>query len=83
MARVCSCGCGKELVDKDGNPDYARTRRFFNRECSDNDKREQLKSKRETSKKKGRCSSCMQPRLSAETWKAIRKLAAEAGLDLL
>jgi hypothetical protein len=31
-ARVCACGCGKELRKQDGTPDFS-ARRFFDRAC--------------------------------------------------
>jgi hypothetical protein len=42
---VCSCGCNKPLVKKDGSPDWSR-RRFAGRECLAKDKCNRVASKR-------------------------------------
>ena len=78
MARVCICGCGRKLVNKDGQTDYDR--KFFERECIAKDRKERLREARVFNKERRRCSSCGQPVLPPETWKQLRLLAAEAGL---
>jgi hypothetical protein len=30
--RVCSCGCGRPLMNEQGDPDFTR-RRFYSKEC--------------------------------------------------
>lgn len=44
-ARVCACGCGKELRKRDGTPDYSG-RRFFDRACLGTDKARRLQAQR-------------------------------------
>jgi hypothetical protein len=81
MARVCICGCGRELVSKTtGLTDYDR--KFFDKECIQKDRRDQLREQRAHNKQRRRCSSCRQPVLDPETWKRLRSIAAEAGINL-
>ena len=60
MARVCICGCGKELLLKDGSgTDYDRF--FFEADCRNRDKAQRMRDMRARAKKKTRCSTCGQP----------------------
>lgn len=43
-ARVCQCGCKRELRKPDGTPDYRR--RFYGKDCLDLDKRNRTHFKR-------------------------------------
>lgn len=45
LCRVCSCGCGRPLLKKDGSPDWSR-RRFAGRDCLAKDKCNRVASKR-------------------------------------
>ena len=81
MARVCICGCGKSLVNKEtGLTDY--NRKFFDKSCFGNDRKAQLREQRLANKKMRRCSSCGRPVLSSDIWKKLREIAAEAGIEL-
>jgi hypothetical protein len=46
--RVCSCGCGRALVDANGNPDFSR-RRFALKECRDRDTERRISAYRKSS----------------------------------
>jgi hypothetical protein len=81
MARVCICGCGRKLISKTtGQTDYDR--KFFDKECLQKDRREQLREQRAFNKERRRCSSCRQLILDPATWKKLKELAEEAGLVL-
>jgi Zn ribbon nucleic-acid-binding protein len=56
MPRVCMCGCAKQLIDKNGVPDYRR--KFFGAECLRRDKSERMQVKREEIRKRGKCPMC-------------------------
>src|SRR5947209_5075980 len=80
MARVCACGCSRKLIDKKGDPDYSKSRRFFDDECRNKDRKDQLKFKRADTRKEGRCSHCGQLLLTTEESAQIRRArAAHAG----
>jgi hypothetical protein len=80
MARTCICGCARKLVKENGRTDYDRM--FFDKTCLAKDRRDKLREQRAHSKERRRCSSCRQVVLDSDTWKQLRRLAAEAGIDL-
>lgn len=49
-ARVCQCGCGRELRLKNGDPDFKR--RFYSKECLSKDKRRRTAFARELHRRK-------------------------------
>lgn len=51
-ARVCQCGCGRELRLKNGDPDFKR--RFYSKECLARDKRRRTAFARELFRRKER-----------------------------
>jgi hypothetical protein len=80
MARFCIAGCGTELKTEDDRTDYQR--QFCSDECRNEDKRQKIRDQRARMRTKKRCTTCTQPILDAETWKRLRELAAQDGLDL-
>jgi hypothetical protein len=50
-ARVCSCGCGRKLLLKDGSPDYS-ARRLATADCRKRDKVNRIMADRARRKKK-------------------------------
>jgi hypothetical protein len=80
MARFCIAGCGTELKTDDGRTDYQR--QFCTDECRNKDKSQKIRDQRAHMRQKKRCTSCTQTILDAETWKRLRELAAQDGLDL-
>jgi hypothetical protein len=49
-ARVCACGCGRELM-KNGRPDFS-AKRFFDRSCLAKDKAARIKAERAVAQEK-------------------------------
>lgn len=80
MARYCICGCGKELKNNDGITDYDRM--FFGPACRAADRKHRLRDQRAAMKKKKRCNSCTQPILPPKVWEQLRRLAADAGIEI-
>ena len=80
MARYCIAGCGKELKKPDGASDYDR--QFCDDKCRNKDKANRLRDQRAAMKKKKRCNSCTQPILPPKVWEEIRRLAADAGIEI-
>lgn len=58
MARFCICGCGRELLTKDGATDYDRM--FFSTECRSKDKTQRIRDMRAAIKRQARCPRCGQ-----------------------
>lgn len=59
MPRICQReGCGKRLLDDEGNPEYNNNRRFCGDECLKLDKQERLEAQRAIGRRLGQCQLC-------------------------
>ncbi len=76
LARICSCGCGRALLDERGWPDFSR-KRFATKECLARDKA------RRTQMRRLKMASADQARISVDGGAAftpglpVRALAAQ------
>jgi hypothetical protein len=73
-ARVCQCGCRRELRKPDGSPDLRR--RFFDSDCLARDKRERKQIKRSIKK------ATRKPRLIFEGEQILASTVSEFAREL-
>jgi hypothetical protein len=78
-ARVCSCGCNRKLLRRDGLPDMS-ARRFFDGGCRGRDKRLRLKVARQmTQRRRGAFNQQIERAMEQRCRACARKAAVANG----